>query len=64
MSVGEKILVVDDDMRELVGRETNAKEILKQAQQSGMKTLRDVGMERVRDGQTSLEEILRVTSKV
>ena len=58
-----EILVMDDEMRELVGKETNAKEILKQAQRSEMKTLREVGMERVRDGQTSLEEILRVTSK-
>ncbi len=58
-----RILVVDDEMRELVGKETNSKEIIKQAQSTGMKTLRDVGMERVRDGQTSLEEILRVTNK-
>lgn len=58
-----EILVVDDEMRELIGKETNSKEIIKQAQSTGMKTLRDVGMERVRDGQTSLEEILRVTNK-
>ena len=58
-----EILVVDDEMRELIGKETNSKEIIKQAQSTGMETLRDVGMERVRDGQTSLEEILRVTNK-
>ncbi len=56
-----EILIVDDRVREMVLKHANAGAIREAAVQSGMMTLRDVGLQRVRDGVTTLEEILRVT---
>ena len=58
-----EILVVDDEIRELIMKETAANDLLEAATRAGMLTLRDVGLKRVQDGTTSLEEILRVTSR-
>ncbi len=57
-----EILMIDDRLRMQILRDANAAEIRKMAAESGMKSLRDVGLQKVRDGMTSLEEILRVTS--
>jgi type IV pilus assembly protein PilB len=56
-----EILLVDDGVREMVLKHANAGAIRDAAVKGGMMTLRDVGLQRVRDGQTTLEEILRVT---
>ena len=58
-----EILVVDDDIRDLVMKETSAAELGEVACRNGMLTLRDVGLKRVKDGTSSLEEVLRVTSR-
>jgi type II secretory ATPase GspE/PulE/Tfp pilus assembly ATPase PilB-like protein len=58
-----EILVVDDYIRALILKETSAGELAERAIASGMQTLRDVGLRRVREGVTSLEEILRVTGR-
>jgi type IV pilus assembly protein PilB len=57
-----EIMVVDDDIRQLILKAANANAIRDQATRNGMKTLRDVGLQRVKDGDTSIEEVLRVTS--
>jgi len=57
-----EILSIDDKIRELILREENAGAIRAQATSSGMLALREVGLRRVSEGATSIEEILRITS--
>jgi len=57
-----EILAVDDNIRELILKEENAGNIRIAAVANGMQTLREVGLSRVAEGLTSIEEILRVTS--
>ncbi|NLE67430.1 MAG: Flp pilus assembly complex ATPase component TadA [Lentisphaerae bacterium] len=56
-----EILMVDDDIRQLVLQNANASAIAKKAIENGMLTLRMVGLQRVRDGISTIEEILSVT---
>ena len=49
------------DLRKLVFDNANEDEVRQSALKNGMVTLRDAGLERVLDGTTSLEEILRST---
>ena len=57
-----EILVADDDMRELIAERATAAQIREHAMAAGMVSLHEAGMLRVRNGETSIEEILRVTS--
>lgn len=57
-----EVLRVDDDIRGLILQEASGSEIAEVAERNGMMTLRDVGFMRVRDGNTSIEEVIRVTS--
>jgi type II secretory ATPase GspE/PulE/Tfp pilus assembly ATPase PilB-like protein len=56
-----ELLVVDDEMREMILRREAANRLKKYAIDHGMKTLRDDGWDRVRNGVTSAEEVLRIT---
>ena len=49
------------DLRKLVYNNANEDEIRESAVNNGMINLRDAGLERVFDGTTSIEEILRST---
>jgi type IV pilus assembly protein PilB len=57
-----EILMVDEEVKALILKESSAGEIRDVAVKNGMLTLRDVGLLRVREGITSVEEILLVTS--
>jgi len=57
-----EILLVNDPVRELILKNANANSIREVAVKNGMVTLREVGMRRVKDGTTTIEEVLRVTS--
>lgn len=57
-----EVLRVDDAIRELILRQASANEIRAQAVRNGMVTLRAAALERVKEGVTSLEEALLVTS--
>ena len=57
-----EILLVDDVIRKTILQSPEADAIAKVAIGNGMKTLREAGIDRLRDGITSVEEILRVTS--
>ena len=57
-----EIMLVNEEIRELILGEGNAAAIRDAASKTGMATLRDVGLEYVRQGLTSIEEIIRVTS--
>jgi type IV pilus assembly protein PilB len=56
-----EVLLVNDAIREAVLRGANTTEIRDQARQSGMVTLKEAGLMRVKDGITSLEAALEVT---
>ncbi|HSR88750.1 MAG TPA: ATPase, T2SS/T4P/T4SS family, partial [Pontiella sp.] len=58
-----EILLVNDVIRRTILTNPEAAAISKIAVENGMRTLRDAGMERIRDGLTSIEEIMRVTSE-
>ncbi|MCF6147823.1 MAG: type II secretion system ATPase GspE [Candidatus Kuenenia sp.] len=57
-----ELLVVDEDIRRLVLAHKDSSEILKEAIKKGTKTLWEDGLELVRKGETTLEELLRVSS--
>lgn len=58
-----EILLVDEVIRKTVLSNAEADAIAKIARENGMRTLREAGLERVREGLTTIEEIMRVTSE-
>lgn len=56
-----EMLLMDDRIREMVITKRSSGEIKKAAVEAGMKTLRDDGLEKVLEGKTTVEEVLRVT---
>jgi general secretion pathway protein E len=58
-----ELLQVDDDIRSLVMQNTASTLIKKRAVELGMKTLRDDGVAKVLSGQTTMDEIMRVTAE-
>ncbi|MDR0439513.1 MAG: type II secretion system ATPase GspE [Candidatus Accumulibacter sp.] len=56
-----ELLVVDDAIRALVHRGGNERDIRAQALENGMSLLRSDGVARVLAGETTLDEVLRVT---
>ena len=56
-----ELLVVDDNIRELVLKKSTAQAICDKARLTGMRTLREDGWDKVIEGITTVEEILRVT---
>jgi general secretion pathway protein E/type IV pilus assembly protein PilB len=56
-----ELLVVDDALRQLAHDRVSTWEIKKAAIAGGMKTLRDDGWRKVIAGQTSIDEVLRIT---
>ena len=55
-----EILIVDDDIRDLIINKATASQIEKKAKEKGFKTLLDSGIEKIRAGLTTPEEVLRV----
>jgi type IV pilus assembly protein PilB len=58
-----EVLPVSEQIRRLIIKRASATVIKNQAIAEGMKTLRMVGVEKAREGVTTLEEVLRVTSE-
>jgi type II secretory ATPase GspE/PulE/Tfp pilus assembly ATPase PilB-like protein len=59
-----ELLVVDEDIRRMVLRDVDSLQIRDAAKKHGMLTLLDYGIKRIRDGLTTLSEVLRVTQEV
>ena len=57
-----EVLSVTEPIRRLIVKRASASIIKNQAVQEGMKTLRMAGIDKAREGITTLEEVLRVTS--
>jgi len=56
-----EVLEVDDKIRKLIAQRASSKDILKQAKNDGLVTLRDAALKKLAKGLTSFEEVLRVT---
>jgi len=56
-----ELLIINDDIKNMILQKESSNRIKDRARQSGMKTLREDGWEKVRKGITTLEEVLRVT---
>ncbi len=56
-----EVMTVTDEMRKLIIDRASADEIAASAMRSGMRRLRDDGLEKVRLGRTSISEVARVT---
>ncbi|MFH1857144.1 MAG: GspE/PulE family protein [Candidatus Omnitrophota bacterium] len=55
-----EILVIDDEMRELIVNKSPVSQIKKKAKEMGFRTLFDAGIEKVKQGVTTPEELMRV----
>ncbi|KVO61492.1 GspE/PulE family protein [Burkholderia stagnalis] len=56
-----EVLVLDDDLREAILQQTPASKLKEMARQRGMRMMREQAIDAVKRGQTTLEEINRVT---
>ena len=56
-----ELLIIDDAIRELVMRRATVREIKDKAISLGMRTLRQDGIEKIKRGITTVDEVLRVT---
>jgi len=56
-----ELLVINDSIKELVMNNASGAELCKKAKEFGMRTLKEDGMEKVKSGYTTIEEVLRVT---
>jgi general secretion pathway protein E len=59
-----EVLEVDDKIRKLIVGKSSAKDVTKQARHDGLLTLREAAIKKLAKGQTSFEEVLRVTTEV
>jgi len=56
-----ELLETNDEVRQLAAKRTPTHLVKKAAMQAGMRTLRDDGWRKVRQGMTTVDEVLRVT---
>ena len=56
-----EILLISEKIRRMILDNVDSAGIRVQAAEEGMQTLLDVGLDRVRDGLTSVEEAIRVS---
>ncbi|HMK43691.1 MAG TPA: type II secretion system ATPase GspE [Dissulfurispiraceae bacterium] len=58
-----ELLVVDEDIRRMVLKNVDSNQIREVARRNGMTTLLEYGVRKVREGVTTLSEVLRVTQE-
>jgi type IV pilus assembly protein PilB len=58
-----ELMVVNDEIKKLIMGKSSADEIARAALKNGMKSLRDDGLDKVKENITSKEEVLRVTQE-
>jgi type IV pilus assembly protein PilB len=56
-----EVLEIEDEMREMILSGASAFELRQKAIQNGMITLRGSGLQKIRDGMVSIEEVVRET---
>ena len=58
-----EVLVIEDQIREMIIKGASSTQIKDYARSKGMKTLRENGLEKFMRGDTTLEEVLRMTAE-
>jgi type II secretory ATPase GspE/PulE/Tfp pilus assembly ATPase PilB-like protein len=56
-----EILMLNEPIRELIMKKASSEEIKKKAVSLGMRTLKDDGLEKIKAGITTVDEVMRVT---
>ncbi|MBU0759566.1 MAG: type II secretion system ATPase GspE [Candidatus Omnitrophica bacterium] len=59
-----ELFIMTDEIREMILDNASNSEVLKKARQAGMKTLKEDGIEKVKRGYTTVQEVMRVTQDV
>jgi general secretion pathway protein E/type IV pilus assembly protein PilB len=57
-----EVVVIDDDLREMIKAKASPREYRALLKKRGVSSLRRVGLERVREGLTTIDEVVRVTT--
>ena len=57
-----EVMLVRENIKEAILQGASAIELRELGRKNGMKTLREAGLQKIREGMTSLEEIMRVTT--
>lgn len=58
-----ELLLIDDDIRKLILKNSDSNQIREMARRRGMRTLMEDGIEKIKTGITTLSEVLRVTQE-
>jgi type IV pilus assembly protein PilB len=56
-----EIMVLDETLRELIMQQANTAVLRAEARKRGMRTLREIGLLSIYDGQTTIDEVVRET---
>lgn len=59
-----EIMSIDETVRALMRQQDGASDIQRAAQRAGMKTLRESALRKLFEGETTVEEVLRITSTI
>ncbi len=59
-----ELMIIDEEMRKIILDGHSADDLKARAKKTGMQTLREMGIEKVKEGLTTPEEVLRVTQEV
>ncbi len=57
-----EVMLIKDSLKEAILQGASAMELRELGRQGGMQTLREAGLQKIREGMTTLEEVLRVTT--
>jgi len=58
-----EVMVIRENVKELILQGASTTELREAGRKNGMKVLRESGLQKIREGLTTLEEVLRVTTK-
>ena len=57
-----EVMLIKDSLKEAILQGASAMELRELGRQGGMQTLREAGLQKIREGMTTVEEVLRVTT--
>jgi type IV pilus assembly protein PilB len=57
-----EVMLIKDNIKEAILQGASALELRELGRKNGMQTLREAGLQKIRDGMTTVEEVLRVTT--
>jgi type IV pilus assembly protein PilB len=57
-----EVMVITEQIKDAVLQGGSAAELRELARANGMKTLREAGLQKIREGATTIQEVMRVTS--